>query len=137
MASLNSRVGLEIMGFADMLYQLGIKYNSEKGFKTAEKVMGTIQEAADQMSQKLAKEKGPFPNYKKSIFKHGERRNAALTTVDPTGSISMMFDTSSGIEPNFALAFVNQDKDGEKYHYLNKYFEERLKELSVSKSRIV
>ena len=137
MARLNRRVGLGIMGFADMLYQLGIKYNSEKGFKTAEKVMSAIQEAADQMSQKLAKEKGPFPNYKKSIFKHGERRNAALTTVAPTGSISMMFDTSSGIEPNFALAFVKQDKDGEKYHYLNKYFEERLKELSVSKSRIV
>lgn len=128
LARRNRRIGLGIMGFADMLFQLGIKYNSEKGFVTAEKVMSVIQESAHNMSQELAKEKGVFPNYPKSIFARNKikMRNAALTTVAPTGSISMMFDVSSGVEPNFALAYIKQDKDGVQYHYLNKYFEEEL-----------
>lgn len=128
LARKNRRIGLGIMGFADMLFQLGIKYSSEKGFVTAEKVMSVIQESARDMSQELAKEKGVFPNYPKSIFAKDKvkMRNAALTTVAPTGSISMMFDVSSGVEPNFALAYIKQDKDGVQYHYLNKYFEEEL-----------
>jgi len=86
----------------------------------------------------LAKEKGAFPNIKLSVFaKKGiKMRNAALTTVAPTGSISMMFDTSSGIEPNFALAYVKQDKDGQQYHYLNKYFEAELKRRKFSEKKI-
>jgi ribonucleoside-diphosphate reductase alpha chain len=138
LAKKNRRIGLGIMGFADMLYQLGIKYNSEEGLETAEKVMATIGQTAHEMSQELAKEKGVFPNWKQSIFakKKVKMRNAALTTVAPTGSISMMFDTSSGIEPNFALAYVKQDKDGERYHYLNRYFEEELRRRHFSESEI-
>lgn len=128
LAHKNRRIGLGIMGFADMLYQLGIGYNTEEGFKMGEKVMEFINENSHKMSRELAKEKGAFPNWELSVFaKRKEKiRNAALTTVAPTGSISMMMDTSSGIEPNFALAFIKQDKDGVQYNYLNKYFEAEL-----------
>ena len=140
LAQKNRRIGLGIMGFADMLYQLGIRYNSRQGFAAAEKVMGFINKEAYLMSQELAKEKGEFPNYKKSIFckkkvPHAKAqewgmgkkmRNAALTTVAPTGSISMLFDASSGIEPNFALAYIKQDKDGHQYRYFNQYFKKAL-----------
>ncbi|MBI2013015.1 MAG: adenosylcobalamin-dependent ribonucleoside-diphosphate reductase [Candidatus Colwellbacteria bacterium] len=134
LAKKNRRIGLGIMGFADLLYQLGIKYNSKEGLKMAGKLMGTIQRAAHEMSQELAKEKAVFPNWKQSIYGREKikMRNAALTTVAPTGSISMMFDTSSGIEPNFALAFIKQDKDGHQYSYFNRYFEEELKKLKFS-----
>jgi len=140
LAQKNRRIGLGIMGFADMLYQLGIRYHSKQGFTAAEKVMGFVNKEAYLMSQVLAKEKGAFANYKKSIFgkkkaqhaaaqKWGmgkKMRNAALTTVAPTGSISMMFDASSGIEPNFALAYIKQDKDGQQYHYFNQHFKKVL-----------
>ncbi|MDP3991558.1 MAG: adenosylcobalamin-dependent ribonucleoside-diphosphate reductase [Candidatus Colwellbacteria bacterium] len=134
LAKKNRRIGLGIMGFADMLYQLGIKYNSERGLKTAEKMMGTIQKAAHEMSQQLAKEKGAFPHWKQSVFakKKIKMRNAALTTVAPTGSISMMFDTSSGVEPNFALAYIKQDKDGVQYSYFNRHFEAALTKHNFS-----
>jgi ribonucleoside-diphosphate reductase alpha chain len=143
----NRRIGLGIMGFADMLYQLEVGYNTKEGFETAEKVMGFINKEAYLMSQQLAKEKGAFPNYTKSIFAKkkslhspaqewgiGKKmRNAALTTVAPTGSISMMFDISSGVEPNFALAYIKQDKDGQQYRYFNTYFESALSGLKLKK----
>lgn len=134
----NRRIGLGVMGFADMLYQLGIRYDSEEGYQLAERVMGAIEEAAHEASRELAKEKGVFPNWKESIYgKRGiKMRNAALTTVAPTGSISMMFDTSSGIEPNFALAYIKQDKDGEQYPYLNKYFQAELERRKFTKKQI-
>ena len=138
LAQKNRRIGLGVMGFADMLYQMEVKYDSDKGIEIAQKVMGAMQKASHQMSKDLAKEKGEFPNYKKSVYakKRKKMRNAALTTVAPTGSISMMFDTSSGIEPNFALAFIKQDKDGEQYPYLNQHFEAALKAHKFSKAKI-
>ena len=140
LAKKNRRIGLGIMGFADMLYQMGVQYQSEQGIAAAEKVMGFINKEAYLMSQELAKEKGEFLNYQKSVFAKkkslhakaqewgiGKKmRNAALTTVAPTGSISMMFDTSSGIEPNFALAYIKQDKDGQQYQYFNSHFKKAL-----------
>ncbi|MDA1337378.1 MAG: ribonucleoside reductase class II [bacterium] len=146
LAKKNRRIGLGIMGFADMLFQLGIRYDSKKGFATAEKVMGFINKEAYIMSQDLAGEKGSFPNLQKSVFvkkkaPHAKAqewgigkkmRNAALTTVAPTGSISMLMDTSSGIEPNFALAYIKQDKDGQQYHYFNQYFKKALDRLKFS-----
>jgi ribonucleoside-diphosphate reductase alpha chain len=142
LAQKNRRIGLGIMGFADLLYQLGISYASDAGRKMGERLMKTIHEAAHNASRELAKEKGVFPNIEESIYgkKYGKRRdphrNAALTTVAPTGSISMMFDCSSGIEPNFALAFVKQDKDGHQYPYFNRYFEAACKNLRLSKEKI-
>lgn len=138
MARNNRRIGLGIMGFADALYQLGVRYDSKEGHKLAEKMMETIQKASYNMSRELAKEKGAFPNYKKSIYakKRVKIRNAARTTVAPTGSISMMLDSSSGVEPNFALSYIKQDKDGEQYVYLNRHFEAALKERNFSKAKI-
>src|SRR3989344_1022103 len=129
LAKKNRRIGLGVMGFADLLYQLGVRYNSPEGVELAEKVMSVIQEAAHEMSRELAKEKGVFPHYKSSIYAKEKvrMRNAALTTVAPTGTISMMFDASSGMEPNFALAYVKQDKDSDRYAYLNQHFEAELK----------
>jgi ribonucleoside-diphosphate reductase alpha chain len=137
-AKKNRRIGLGIMGFADLLFQMGIKYNSEEGLKMAEKVMSFIQKNAHQASQELAKERGVFPNYDLSVFaeKKIKMRNAALTTVAPTGSISMMFDTSSGMEPNFALAYIKQDKDGIKYAYLNKFFESELNHRNFDRAKV-
>jgi len=145
MAKRNRRIGLGIMGFGDMLYQLGIKYDSDRGFATAEKVMGFINEEAYRMSGELAEEKGIFPNYEKSVFAKNtvhslaqepgigkKMRNAALTTVAPTGSISMMLDCSSGVEPSFALAYIKQDKDGNQYQYLNAHFEKALDDLNLA-----
>ncbi len=138
LAQKNRRIGLGIMGFADMLFQLGVSYDSDEGRKIGEKVMKAINDVSHDMSRELAKEKGIFPNWDLSIYKpkNIKMRNAALTTVAPTGSISMMFDCSSGIEPNFALAFVKQDKDGQQYHYFNSYFEKALKEAKLSKEQI-
>lgn len=139
MAKKNRRVGLGIMGFADMLYQMGVPYNSSKGLAVAEAVMKRINETAHATSRALAKEKGIFPNYPLSVFAKNrvKMRNAALTTVAPTGSISMMFDCSSGIEPNFALAYVKQDKDGHQYHYLNRHFESELKRRGLYSEKLV
>ncbi len=144
LAKKNRRIGLGMLGFADMLYQMEIGYASKEGVKTAEKVMGFINKTAYEMSQELAKEKGKFPNWEKSVFynktehspaqKYGigkKMRNAALTTVAPTGSVSMMLDASSGIEPNFAIAYTKQDKDGNKYRYFNRYFQEALDKLNI------
>lgn len=138
MAFKNRRIGLGIMGFADMLYQLGVGYNTPEGIKLGEKIMATITNTAHEMSQVLAKEKGVFPNYPLSIYAKSKvkMRNAALTTIAPTGSISMMFDCSSGIEPNFALAYVKQDKDGHQYHYFNRHLETALKRAGIAENRI-
>jgi ribonucleoside-diphosphate reductase alpha chain len=138
LAQKNRRIGLGIMGFADMLYQLGLGYHSDEGRAIGEKVMKTVTDAAHAMSQELAEEKGIFPNFHLSVYakKHENMRNAALTTVAPTGSIAMMFDCSSGIEPNFALAFIKQDKDGQKYHYFNRYFEAALAAQGLSRETI-
>ncbi len=125
------RIGLGIMGFADMLYLLKIPYNSQEGFETAEKVMKAINEAADEASQVLAQEKGVFPAYEKSIFpaRGIRRRNAALTTIAPTGSISMMFDVASGLEPYFALAYSHKiiAYGRDELYFFNKHLERELK----------
>lgn len=136
----NRRVGLGIMGFADMLYQMKIPYNSQKGFETGEYVMRFINEAAHKYSEELAKEKGVFKNWEISIFgpkgKNIKRRNAALTTVAPTGSISMLVDCSSGIEPFFALSYYKEVMNGQKLMYLNPYLEEELKKLNLNKDSV-
>ncbi|OGE76086.1 MAG: ribonucleoside-diphosphate reductase, adenosylcobalamin-dependent [Candidatus Doudnabacteria bacterium RIFCSPHIGHO2_02_FULL_48_21] len=128
------RLGLGVMGYADMLYQMNIRYDSDKGFETGELVMRTIQESSHNTSVALAAEKGEFPYWKDSTWaeKAIRRRNTMVTTVAPTGSISMFFDTSSGIEPNFALAFTKQDKDGHTYKYLNRYLEAALVKHGIS-----
>ncbi len=127
------RIGLGVMGYADMLFKLGIRYDSPAGFDAGELAMKTIQQTSHETSVALAGEKGVFPHFKDSTwFERGiKRRNTMVTTVAPTGSISMFFDTSSGIEPQFALSYTKQDKDGHTYKYLNKYLEGALKERGI------
>jgi len=123
----NRRIGLGVMGWADLLYRLRVPYDSEQGTKLAEKVAKFIQDVSWEMSEELAKEKGVFPRWKDSSFKR-KVRNVAITTIAPTGSISMLADTSSGIEPVFALAFTKNVVSDSGLSYINKYFEKELAE---------
>lgn len=137
----NRRIGLGIMGFADMLFQMKIPYNSQKGFDTAEKVMTIIKDASHKYSSKLAEEKECFPNWEISIYgpreKNIKMRNSALTTVAPTGSISMLLDCSSGIEPFFALIYYKEVMSGQKLRYVNSHLKEELKKLGLDKEEII
>ncbi|MEM7824678.1 MAG: adenosylcobalamin-dependent ribonucleoside-diphosphate reductase [Candidatus Aenigmatarchaeota archaeon] len=123
----NRRIGLGVMGFAEFLIKLGIPYNSEKALKAAEKLMKFIEKEADEASQQLGKEKGNFPNFKGSLWdKKGYkyRRNATVTTIAPTGTISILAGCSSGIEPLFAVAFVRNVMEGTRLLEVTPTFEE-------------
>jgi len=137
----NRRIGLGIMGFADMLYQMRIAYNSEEGREVARQVMKLINDTAHEMSSQLAEEKGSFPNWHLSIFnekgQNVKMRNSALTTVAPTGSISMIFDCSSGVEPFFALAYYKQVLGGQKLMYVNPFLEAELKRIGLYRDDIL
>jgi ribonucleoside-diphosphate reductase alpha chain len=134
MARANRRIGLGVMGFADMLYQMEVGYNSNEGVRVAEKVMGFVNKVGVNESQNLAKEKGVFPNYKGSEFeKKGlRRRNLAVTTIAPTGTISMVADCSSGIEPVFALSYVKNVVEESGLSYVNEYFRKAVEDLKIS-----
>lgn len=121
----NRRIGLGVMGWADMLYQLRIPYDSEEGVKLAKRIAKFIQDTSWDESERLAGEKGEFPRLKESSFKR-KVRNVAITTIAPTGSISMLADASSGIEPVFALAFRKNVVAEEGLAYINKHFEQEL-----------
>ncbi len=137
----NRRIGLGIMGFADMLYKIRVPYNSPAGLDTAEKVMGCIQRAAHMMSQKLAEEKGVFPNWQKSVYAQRgiKMRNAALTNIAPTGTISMIFDVSGGVEPYFALAYHYKNILGGEVelYYTNKHLREELERRGLYTEKIM
>ncbi|MDY7019304.1 MAG: vitamin B12-dependent ribonucleotide reductase [Chloroflexota bacterium] len=124
------KIGLGVMGFADLLIQLGIPYNSEEAINTAEEVMRFISEKANEASLALAKQRSPFPAFEGSIYDvtGGPRfRNASRTTIAPTGSLSIIANCSSGIEPIFALSYVRHILEGEEFVEVNPYFEEAAK----------
>ncbi|WP_022670177.1 vitamin B12-dependent ribonucleotide reductase [Hippea alviniae] len=129
----NRKIGLGVMGFADLLIDLGIPYDSEEAIKTAEEVMKFIQDTSKEASSELAKIRGNFPNYKYSIYakENIPMRNATTTTIAPTGSISMIADASSGIEPIFALAYYKQVLDGKRLPYVYERLFDALKEKSI------
>ncbi len=125
------KIGLGVMGFADMLIILGIPYNSEKALQTAEDVMHFIAEEAMKESLRLGSERGPFPALKGSMFDTGngsKPRNASRTTIAPTGTLSIIAGCSSGIEPLFALSYFRHILDGEKLVEVHPHFEKTAKE---------
>lgn len=127
----NRKIGLGVMGFADMLIMLGSPYNSKEAIKVAEDIMKFIQEEGMTASEELAKERGVFPNWKKSIFnKKREIRNATITTIAPTGTISIIAGCSSGIEPLFAISYLRKTPQFELLE-VNPLFEEMIREAGI------
>jgi ribonucleoside-diphosphate reductase alpha chain len=113
MAKSNRRIGLGVMGLADLLIKMKIKYNTNEARKIGGKIVRFLNKEAVIASQKLAQERGNFPNIEKSIYKGKKMRNAALLTIAPTGTISRIAGCSSSIEPIFAFKVISKILDGE------------------------
>lgn len=127
----NRKIGIGVMGFADALIEMNIPYNSKKALQIAEKIMKFIEKEGHSASQQLGKERGNFPNFEYSIWKTKKKykhmRNATVTTVAPTGTISIIAGCSSGIEPLFAISFIRNVMEGTRLHETNSFFEETAK----------
>lgn len=122
----NRKIGLGVMGFAEMLILLGVPYDSSEAVELAEQLMRFVSEVAWESSKELAQERGVFPNWSKSIFKQKKLkvRNATVTSIAPTGTISLIAGTSSGIEPLFGLSYTQKNiLDGKEFKILNPVFE--------------
>jgi ribonucleoside-diphosphate reductase alpha chain len=130
MTKATRKIGLGVMGFADMLIKLRIPYNSDKALEMAENIMRFISEEATEESVRLGEERGLFPAFKGSIYDTGnglKPRNASRTTIAPTGTLSIIAGCSSGIEPLFALSYIRHILDGEQLIEVNPYFEKAAK----------
>jgi len=135
----NRKIGLGVMGFAEMLIKLGIPYDSEEAVATAEKVMSFISEEARKKSVELGEERGSFPNFPGSVWEkmgYKAMRNATVTSIAPTGTISIIAGTSSGIEPLFAVAFV-RNVMGTQLFEINPVFEQIAKERGFYSTELI
>ncbi|MFP3908457.1 MAG: adenosylcobalamin-dependent ribonucleoside-diphosphate reductase [Halobacteriota archaeon] len=129
----NRKIGLGVMGWAELLLRLGIKYDSQEAINLGEEVMSFISRTARDMSVELGKERGSFPGFESSTWfeDYGHMRNATVTTIAPTGSISIIAGCSSGIEPLFAISYVRHALDGETLLEVNPEFEEIAKKRGL------
>ncbi|MFH2105834.1 MAG: adenosylcobalamin-dependent ribonucleoside-diphosphate reductase [Candidatus Micrarchaeota archaeon] len=123
------RLGLGVMGFAKMLTKMGLRYDSEETYGIAAELMNFVTSEARKMSHEMGRVRGSFPGFQDSTWanKYDAMRNATVTSIAPTGTISMIGDTSSGIEPNFALVYIKNVMDGTKLYYSDDIFEHLLK----------
>ncbi|MBI3027329.1 adenosylcobalamin-dependent ribonucleoside-diphosphate reductase [Candidatus Woesearchaeota archaeon] len=142
----NRKIGLGIMGFADMLVKLEIPYDSEEGLVKAEEIMEFISKEASAASMEMAKKRGSFPEWKNSIYNRKSKffkgchmilRNATRTTIAPTGTISIIADVSSGIEPLFALSYVRKTAEGKTLVYFDKNLKKALMENGMFNGEII
>lgn len=139
MVKKNRKIGLGIMGWADILVCMGIPYDSDEAIKLAEDLMKFIHDEAEKASIEIAAARGTFPNYENSIYKKQNKklRNATLTTIAPTGTLSMIAGCSSGIEPLFAVAYTKTVMDNDKLPEVNKHLLETIRERGFYSDKIL
>jgi len=140
MVETNRKIGLGVMGWADLLYQLKVPYNSQTAVDLAERVMKFVHDESRSASKALAAERGAFPAYPESTFGEanlGPYRNATTTTIAPTGTLSIIGGCSSGVEPLFALSFVRNVMDNDKLVETNPFFEQAVKDADAYSGKLM
>ena len=132
----NRKVGLGVMGFADLLAKLGVRYGSRESEEMAGEIIGTMRDQAERTTKRIGEERGDFPNIGASDFR-SPRRNATVLSIAPTGTISMIANCSSGIEPFFALYYDKHVLEGQTLHEMNRSFFEQAAERGLDENRAV
>lgn len=139
MVSSTRRIGLGVMGFADTLFKLRTRYDSEKAVEWADKIMSFIDKEARKATSELGQKRGEFPEWKNSLLvgTNYRPRNMSLTTIAPTGTISVIADASSGIEPVFSLAYQKNTVEGKTLYYANQILEDELKSRGIYSEELI